>query len=71
MNDLLMNANLVKNRTEDDQRYIDAVDKYVAMFGYQPNFIALPDPTIEEILNAVETGVELYEKESTNGDIIL
>lgn len=41
------------------------------MFGYEPNFECLPDPDIDMILNAVKTGVELYEKESTDTSVLL
>lgn len=77
MNDLLVDellASIIKTQNitdEDEKLYEDALNKYKKAFGYYPFFIALPDPTTEQILNAVETGVELYEKESTNSDIIL
>lgn len=71
MNEINIDIGIKFESSAEDKAYNDACAKYRKVFGYQPLFIALPDPTIEEILNAVETGVELYEKESTNGDIIL
>jgi len=59
--DLMSTATLSK----EDLEYYLAVEQYVKMFGYQPHFVCLPDPTIEQILNAVKTGVELYIEESS------
>lgn len=57
--------------TAEDMAYNNAVEKYVEMFGYEPNFVCLPEPTIAEILNAVETGIELYIEESNQTDYLL
>ena len=57
--------------TPEDMEYNNAVEKYVQMFGYEPHFESLPEPTIAEILNAVETGIELYIKESNQTDYLL
>ena len=59
--DLMSTANVSK----EDLEYSLAVEQYVKMFGYKPYFVCLPDPTIEQILNAVKTGVELYIEESS------
>lgn len=59
--DLMSTANVSK----EDLEYNLAVQQYVKMFGYEPNFVCLPDPTVEQILNAVKTGVELYVEESS------
>ena len=65
--DLMSTANVSK----EDMEYNNAVEKYVQMFGYEPHFESLPEPTIAEILNAVETGIELYIKESNQTDYLL
>jgi hypothetical protein len=65
--DLMSTANLSK----EDLEYHNAVEKYVQRFGYVPHFESLPEPTIAEILNAVETGIELYIKESNQTDYLL
>jgi hypothetical protein len=67
MNNMIIDTGLqdTNNLTGYDKKYNDAATKYKEMFGYEPLFISLPDPTIEQILNAVETGVELYLEEST------
>lgn len=59
--DLMSTANVSK----EDLEYSLAVDQYVKMFGYKPHFVCLPDVTVKQILNAVETGVELYVEESS------
>lgn len=59
------------NPTKEHLEYNRAVEQYVKMFGYEPNFVCLPDVTVEQILNAVETGVELYIAESTRSGIVL
>ena len=65
--DLMSTANVSKEHME----YNNAVEKYVQMFGYAPNFESLPEPTIAEILNAVETAIELYIEESNQTDYLL
>jgi hypothetical protein len=46
-------------------KYDMASDKYIEKFGYEPIFVCRPPFSIEQILNAVETGVELEIAEST------
>ena len=66
-----LNLGIQTNTTKEQIAYNDAVKQYFDLFGYEPNFECLPDPSIEMILNAVKTGVELYESESTDTSVLL
>ncbi len=66
-----INLGIKTDTTEAQIAYNNAVKQYFDMFGYEPNFECLPDPDIDMILNAVKTGVELYEKESSDTSVLL
>ena len=51
--------------------YDMASDKYIEKFGYEPIFVCRSPFSIEQILNAVETGVELEIDEPENGEYVI
>ena len=51
--------------------YDMASDKYIEKFGNEPIFVCRPPFSIEQILNAVETGVELGIDEPKNGEYVI
>jgi len=61
----------MSNLSAEDLKYNNAVEQYVQLFGYAPNFESLPIVTVEMILDAVKTGKEIYEEESSQDSVEL
>jgi hypothetical protein len=68
----IIDIGLVPNYSNSDNPEYDmASDKYIKKFGYEPHYVAMPQFSIEQILNAVETGVELEVDEPEQGEYVI